>query len=432
MTTLPREVPLEVRNHIDISSAYTTCLNIEETLQQITDDISKIDLIYIRVLGYLMHYLPTDRGTQGIEVVSREINSAPNNAAILKIGKMYLEDFIMAFRPNKGHSDRPSDDSSWPSTPSHMIDMIDDEWVEAPLSSQDARRNALIRDGYRCVITGRYDPGSLERIKGLWTKAQTNVDVTRCAYIFVPPARTTVKLGSDERGSEAALWTVLESFGYGDLSNELKGSQIHRFENIMTLSALAFYLFNELNMWFVKTDTQNKYKLEATELHTFLIHRELASSGYVTFKSPDPKKLPVPSPTYLGIHAACAKVGYKSGASKYIDEVARQKDQDDEDDDVAFGIYAAESEMLNLYRGACILFSPWTEVSIDDGSKVRRSLGARYVTGNRNACAHRQLYQDSPLYDTLAILVEITLLAIEMQFYMFVCHEASSVNTERN
>jgi hypothetical protein len=42
---------------------------------------------------------------------------------------------------------------------------------------------------------------------------------------------------------------------------------------------------------------------------------------YVTFETPDAVKLPVPSRTYLGIHAACAKVAHLSGAAEYIDRL---------------------------------------------------------------------------------------------------------------
>jgi len=44
---------------------------------------------------------------------------------------------------------------------------------------------------------------------------------------------------------------------------------------------------------------------------------------HVTFTTPDPVKLPVPSPTYLSIHAACAKVAHLSGAAECIDKFYR-------------------------------------------------------------------------------------------------------------
>jgi hypothetical protein len=42
----------------------------------------------------------------------------------------------------------------------------------------------------------------------------------------------------------------------------------------------------------------------------------------VAFTSRD-KKLPLPDPRYLRIHAACAKVAHLSGAAEYIDVIFR-------------------------------------------------------------------------------------------------------------
>jgi hypothetical protein len=39
--------------------------------------------------------------------------------------------------------------------------------------------------------------------------------------------------------------------------------------------------------------------------------------------TPDPVKYPVPSRTYLDIHAACAKVAHLSGAGECIDKFYR-------------------------------------------------------------------------------------------------------------
>ena len=43
----------------------------------------------------------------------------------------------------------------------------------------------------------------------------------------------------------------------------------------------------------------------------------------VTFTTPDPEKLPIPSQTYLEIHAACCRVANLLGAGKCIDTILR-------------------------------------------------------------------------------------------------------------
>jgi hypothetical protein len=70
-------------------------------------------------------------------------------------------------------------------------------------------------------------------------------------------------------------------------------------------------------------NTENKYRLEAAEPFFLTRYPE-----YVTFKTPDPIKFPVPSPSsdYLSIHAACAKVTHLSGAGACVDKFYRDFD----------------------------------------------------------------------------------------------------------
>jgi hypothetical protein len=44
----------------------------------------------------------------------------------------------------------------------------------------------------------------------------------------------------------------------------------------------------------------------------------------VTFTTPDPVKLPVPSRAYFELHAACCRVANLSGAGEHIDTILRE------------------------------------------------------------------------------------------------------------
>ena len=66
-------------------------------------------------------------------------------------------------------------------------------------------------------------------------------------------------------------------------------------------------------------DVPNTYKVCAA-LPNYLDERW---KSIVTFTTSDPVKLPVPSPSYLELHAACCRVANLSGAGKYIDKVLR-------------------------------------------------------------------------------------------------------------
>ncbi|TDL24412.1 hypothetical protein BD410DRAFT_766854 [Rickenella mellea] len=110
-------------------------------------------------------------------------------------------------------------------------------------------------------------------------------------------------------------------FGHEEHPKTLKSLKVHHLENVMTLVLDFRSMFDNLDIWFVATNEENKYKLEAA--------RDYCLHGYpehVTFRTSDPVELPVPSPTYLDFHAACAKVANLSGAAEFIDRLDRAID----------------------------------------------------------------------------------------------------------
>jgi len=111
------------------------------------------------------------------------------------------------------------------------------------------------------------------------------------------------------------------------LQEELNGPKIHR----LTLEGSLHDAFDRLDIWLTGIiyslrdlrggwwqGEPNKYKLEAADSMLLFTRPE-----FVTFSSPDSKKLPLPKPAYLHIRATCAKVAHLSGASEYIEKVLR-------------------------------------------------------------------------------------------------------------
>ena len=74
MTSLPPKVPQRLQDSAQVVSAYDICLRLERSLQLAVVNGNNVgnDIIYIRILGYLIHYVPTDQGlkTVVVEVVS--------------------------------------------------------------------------------------------------------------------------------------------------------------------------------------------------------------------------------------------------------------------------------------------------------------------------------------------------------------------------
>ena len=155
MTSLPPKVPQRLQDIAQVVSAYDICLRLERSLQLavVNGDNVGNDIIYIRILGYLIHYLPTD---QGLKTVVFEVVSAMTDRALLDVGKLYYDHYIRAcrfqgfysacfltqspVRANKGRIPTPSNHASRPSFDT-MADMINDTLTVAPQSHSTAKKN---------------------------------------------------------------------------------------------------------------------------------------------------------------------------------------------------------------------------------------------------------------------------------------------------
>ena len=91
---LPIIPPLAIQGDPTGVSAYETCLRIEGNLQPACNNAKQNHLVHIRVLGYLLHYSPSN---QGLSKVILEITSmGDDDDAVLQLGKMYHDGLIMA------------------------------------------------------------------------------------------------------------------------------------------------------------------------------------------------------------------------------------------------------------------------------------------------------------------------------------------------
>lgn len=166
------------------------------------------------------------------------------------------------------------------------------------------------------VLSRRHDWKSILNNKELEMKVMREAGrtgSTHCAHIF--PEFTDANITARYATS---VWAVLDRFGYSALREELNGSSVNRLENVITLEPSLHSFFDSLQIWFTETEEPDRYKLAATR-DVFLVQRP----KYATFSTPNPQRLPLPSPTYLAIHAACAKVAHFSGAGEYIRKILR-------------------------------------------------------------------------------------------------------------
>ncbi|EDR01336.1 uncharacterized protein LACBIDRAFT_312175 [Laccaria bicolor S238N-H82] len=93
---LPFVPPLVIQGDPTGMGAYEICLRIEGNLQCASNDGKQInnDLVYVRVLGYLLHHSPSDQGLS--RVISEITSMGDDDAAVLQVGKMYYDGLVLA------------------------------------------------------------------------------------------------------------------------------------------------------------------------------------------------------------------------------------------------------------------------------------------------------------------------------------------------
>jgi hypothetical protein len=118
-------------------------------------------------------------------------------------------------------------------------------------------------------------------------------------------------------------------FGFEDLPDKLVGNGIHTLENVITLEASFRIFFETLEIWFeaivggLGIFTPHTEGLQDDQDNTYAIRARLKAilrsckSNPITLTSEHPD-LPLPSRTFLAIHAACCRIADFSGATKYI------------------------------------------------------------------------------------------------------------------
>ncbi|KAF9233591.1 hypothetical protein BU15DRAFT_90278 [Melanogaster broomeanus] len=315
MTALPRQHELDRRINClpFVTRAYPMILQLEQSAKD------NRELVHARTLGYLIIHGPSDEARK---TVAREVNSCDGDEIRLgNLGRSYVEHYIRGFKRYNGRTPTPSSHSSRSS-----FDITKDAMSSrAPTQHQAAKRKALRRDNFRCVVTGATDVASALSDPEL---QQTGLlfQVTHCAHIF--PESTNVNISGDGNSKHdyaAPMWAVMTRFGYEDLPRKLNGNNIHCLENILTLEGGTMHWhFDMLRLWFEPTGIADKYNICWSQ---DLLERGSGAPSTVQFTTPDPEEFPLPSPTYLRIHAACAKVAKLSGAGDYIDNLSRELEE---------------------------------------------------------------------------------------------------------
>ncbi|THU85892.1 hypothetical protein K435DRAFT_924384 [Dendrothele bispora CBS 962.96] len=250
--------------------------------------------------------------------------------------------------------------------------MIKTTLVQYPKNHNEAKSNALIRDGFRCMVTRKLDLESLAEMKDLRAAVQKEwpndpLTSTQCAHIFPKLTNSgisgTTPVELQKLECAASLWAILERFGYSDISQELNGQHVHQLGNVLTLDITLHDWMDKLALWFEKAPdgVPNHYNIKISRKYgmvasmyklpedvTFtvdqIIQRRLNPESLLTELD-----LPLPNPTYLHIHASVCRVAHMSGAADYIDFISRAMEQLD--------VLAEDGSSADFLAGALSFFT---------------------------------------------------------------------------
>ncbi|KDQ09866.1 hypothetical protein BOTBODRAFT_147975 [Botryobasidium botryosum FD-172 SS1] len=290
----------------------------------------EIDPVDGRLLGYMLLCAPLETGK---DWVARSIISCSEDADLAQLSHSFMQVFL---RPMRARG------SSTPMTPTHAHPSRPSFEALQSASVQDltqgkryykaAKVMALKRDCYRCVLTGMIDVASARKPTPHYAMYVGNTagvpqEHTNGAHII--PAHLNQGV-ADMLSNEIARFytggvlTALELFG-GIQLKELNGDDLHRTDNMMTLSLSAHTHFDQLNIWLEAVpDNPNTYTLRRANPAYLLGYPDI-----VTFTTTDPELLPLPNPRYLAYHAACARIAHMSGIVEYIEQYIQDVENSD-------------------------------------------------------------------------------------------------------
>ncbi|CAE6481682.1 unnamed protein product, partial [Rhizoctonia solani] len=262
--------------------------------------------VHIRILGYMLIHAPDEDGRHKI---AQDINACATDQDVLELGKSIFKFFAQYFvfidmmKSRPPHIDPCQIQRSGSVTPT-------------PATYSEAKNNALVRDNYRCMLTGAIDATTYDNRPALREQLGNNpppdVDETECWHILPQYIISDIHSAQEKRIDCPAIFKVLERFG-GISHHELIEHGLHHWSNLMTVQLDLRLNLNRFRVWLDPVKgLENTYTIGRR--HPGL-RPDLPPT--ITFTASDPT-LPLPDRRYLALHAACAKVAHLSGASEAI------------------------------------------------------------------------------------------------------------------
>ncbi|KAF9645735.1 hypothetical protein BDM02DRAFT_3262713 [Thelephora ganbajun] len=298
---------------------------------QAVQDGANENVMLARVVGHLLLELHARRGILGNqpcetiidEVIPSSTGHGDGDNVVFEVGRQYRDHLILR---KSTEQCRYSPPSSHPSRSSYdkLEDMIKDTLESSSQDYRTAKKKALARDGFRCMITGLFDMTSLKHNAELQRRGETLGGmpiVVQASHIL--SESMTQGIGLNEKGSianktdyAAGVLAILSQFGLGYLSGALAAvNGVHEVWNLLSLQCDLHSDFDSLNLWFESTGEPNRYKICVfdVEIEQFirLNSKRPETSGpgasMVVDFSPNQENAPPPDPQLLALHATLSQ-----------------------------------------------------------------------------------------------------------------------------
>ncbi|KAK0438225.1 hypothetical protein EV421DRAFT_1906766 [Armillaria borealis] len=336
---MPEPLPQNsFRPSSDEHKAYQSCLGLEAVgsswgvvVGSLAKEASEAAMfkfspeVAARVLGYALRLSPS---TEGTACLAQEILSCNDEGELLAgLSYLYVMGMIRIFKNPKGsvptpmsiHSSRPSFQAT--------ADSIAALLSQPTTSSSDAKKLALARDDYRCILSGNVDIASFDAgLTSVNVAAGDRMKVTVLGHIFGQSTMDNTA-GLTNAAQIKLAWAasaaaVVQRFASISIVEELNQNNIHRAENTFTITPDYHSALDELRISLhpIESDDNNTY-----EIHTYPPNRNAVYGlpDQVTLTDATGGQIPLPSRRYFQLHDACAKIAHLSGAGEIVERLFR-------------------------------------------------------------------------------------------------------------
>ncbi|KZV97852.1 hypothetical protein EXIGLDRAFT_764054 [Exidia glandulosa HHB12029] len=311
------------------------CIKTAYSLVRVAETSAEDDeaLMNTRILGHFMttfwilrRTLPDALPALAQEVVS--LGDGRERMTVDQLGLRYREVLLRAFfRTSSELSDRSDDEDSWlPKQYECLQDLITYCLEGSTLDCRKLKARALVRDGFRCVVTRDVDR-SAEKVVG---DSEDGFERTECCHILSQ---------STAQGIQAVLKALGINAAMCDKLVEPNGTGVDCLENVLTLTESCRKRFDNLKLALEPCGPNEVCPVSSieSEVDTYQYAIRLyqhegprwraLQDKFITFAAAagdDGLPLPLPDPQLLAIHAACARVGHISGAVEFFEKWDRE------------------------------------------------------------------------------------------------------------